>query len=106
MRHCLRLGLSALYHEGGDTDKADRITASFPNYSMIRMHQRTVKLIAEADKYVAPSIIIEFRQNSFDREILDGLKKVGFRLNWGLEDAGFALTAWEKAGGYYLGKIP
>lgn len=28
---------------------------------------------------------------------------MGFKLNWGEQDAGFILSAWNKAGGYYLG---
>ena len=39
------------------------------------------------------------------RELLDGLKRVGFRTNMGYKDAGFLLLAWERAGGYYLGKF-
>lgn len=31
---------------------------------------------------------------------------MGFRLNWGIHDTGFALATWEKAGGYYLGEFP
>lgn len=37
------------------------------------------------------------------REILDGLRKRGFKLGWGNEGSGFLLLAWTKGGGYYLG---
>ena len=37
------------------------------------------------------------------RELLDGLRESGFKLNLGFKDAGFALLAWSRAGGYYLG---
>ncbi len=34
------------------------------------------------------------------------MKKVGFRTNLGYKGTGFGLLAWEKAGGYYIGKTP
>lgn len=37
------------------------------------------------------------------RDILDGLKKVGFKLGTGIQGTGFGRLAWSKAGGYYLG---
>lgn len=37
------------------------------------------------------------------RDILDALRKVGFRPKWGIKDAGFGLLAWDIAGGYYFG---
>ena len=39
------------------------------------------------------------------RETLDGLSRVGFRLNTGIDGSGFILLAWSKAGGYYFGAI-
>jgi len=38
------------------------------------------------------------------RETLDGLRRVGFRLNRGHKDAGVFLSAYTAGGGYYLGK--
>ncbi|KIJ68134.1 hypothetical protein HYDPIDRAFT_107789 [Hydnomerulius pinastri MD-312] len=78
--------LLALFWEGGPpTDVADRVNASFPNHLLKLVHQRVTKQIAEADK-----------------ELLDGLRKVGFKLTFGEDDSGFLLLAWKKAGGYYL----
>lgn len=37
------------------------------------------------------------------REILDGLHQRGFKTNMGYNDAGAFLTAWVRAGGYYVG---
>ena len=37
------------------------------------------------------------------RELLDNLEKVGFRLGWGPEDAGFFYSSMTRGGGYYLG---
>ncbi|KAF9237573.1 FAD/NAD(P)-binding domain-containing protein [Melanogaster broomeanus] len=55
---------------GGDpsTDVADRVNASFPNHLAALMQQRVTKAVAEADK-----------------ELLDGLRKVGFKLTFGRE---------------------
>lgn len=39
----------------------------------------------------------------FRRELLDGLRKRGFKLNSGFKGTGFGLLAWKRAGGYYLG---
>ncbi|KAI0314545.1 hypothetical protein OF83DRAFT_1165187 [Amylostereum chailletii] len=79
-----------LYHEGGPlADVADRINASFPHYFLKLVHQRIVKDIAATT----------------DKETLDGLRRIGFRLNYGIDGSGFLLLAWGKAGGYYLGEI-
>jgi len=74
------------YWEGGPpVDVSDRLNASFPHFMAVNLNKRVMNQIAEDDK-----------------EVLDGLRKCGFKLNWGIMDAGFALTAWERAGGYYI----
>ncbi|KAK6992953.1 flavin-containing monooxygenase [Favolaschia claudopus] len=78
--------MKPIYWEGGPpVDIADRLSASFPHLMAVPLNQRQAEVIAEDDK-----------------EILDGLKKVGFRLNKGTLDAGFAISAWDRAGGYYI----
>lgn len=67
------------------TDIADLFNASYPNHLTYLIHQRRTKEIAEADK-----------------EILDGLKKRGFRLGWGHGGSGFLTLALTRSGGYYL----
>ena len=37
------------------------------------------------------------------REMLDGLRRVGFRLNTGIDGTGFVLLVWSRASGYNLG---
>jgi hypothetical protein len=37
------------------------------------------------------------------RELLDGLKKVGFKTNMGIDGSGFLILAMLRLGGYYLG---
>ncbi|KZV68886.1 FAD/NAD(P)-binding domain-containing protein [Peniophora sp. CONT] len=76
--------LAPLYHEGSDPDHADLVGASFPNWLARGMHQRVRVGLAE-----------------MDREILEGLKSVGFRLNSGMDGAGFLLLAGERLGGFY-----
>jgi len=86
VKHGVTRVLGTLYCEGGPPpDVADRINASFPNYLQKPMHQRIVEDIANDDK-----------------ETLDGLRRVGFRLNTGIDGSGFILLAWSKAGGYYF----
>ncbi|KAI6046378.1 FAD/NAD(P)-binding domain-containing protein, partial [Pisolithus marmoratus] len=75
-----------LYHENGyPTDIADRINASFSNFLLKLMHQRMAKDLAEADK-----------------DILDGLRKVGFKLNMGDDDSGPAQLILKRGGGFYF----
>jgi len=74
------------YEENGPpTEVADLITAATPNKFAKLIQQRTTQVI-----------------KNLDRQILEDLEKVGFRTNDGLDGTGFALLAWEKAGGYYL----
>ncbi|KAF9078745.1 hypothetical protein BDP27DRAFT_1206778 [Rhodocollybia butyracea] len=75
-----------LYAEGVPTDIADRVNASFPLGFMLHgFAERATSAIAERDK-----------------ELLDGLRQRGFKLNMGINGSGFGLLAWSKAGGYYL----
>ncbi|KAA1476299.1 FAD/NAD-P-binding domain-containing protein [Dentipellis sp. KUC8613] len=74
------------YREGGPpTEIGDLLNASYPNHLMHLVHQRKTREIAEADK-----------------ETLDGLRKVGFKLGWGHDGSGFLMLAWTRSGGYYL----
>ncbi|KAG6326957.1 hypothetical protein ID866_12132, partial [Astraeus odoratus] len=78
--------IGGLYNEGGPpTDLADRLGASFPNHAAKLLHQRTTKDIAEADK-----------------NLLDGLRKVGFKLTFGEDGSGPLLLALKKVGGCYF----
>ncbi|KAJ7090179.1 hypothetical protein C8R44DRAFT_818281 [Mycena epipterygia] len=78
--------MAGRYAEGGPpVDLVDRLSASFPHFMAIPLHQRQAMRIAEDDK-----------------ELLDGLRKCGFRLNMGMMDAGFTLSARDRGGGYYI----
>ena len=95
-----------LYYEGGPSpDVADRINASFPNYLAKPLHQRIVADIAEKDRFVhfGRADLENFSSKDVFRETLDGLRRVGFRLNTGIDGTGFILLAWTRASGYYFG---
>ncbi|KAF8143648.1 hypothetical protein K438DRAFT_1911041 [Mycena galopus ATCC 62051] len=78
--------MKPVYWEGGPpVEVADRLNASFPHLMAIPLNQRQAKVIAEDDK-----------------DLLEGLRKCGFKLNMGTMDAGFALSAWDRGGGYYI----
>ena len=96
-----------MYREDGPpTDLADRISASFPNNFVRLLHQRVTKDIAEADKYV---FTLQSRVDDslrMRRDILDGLRKVGFKLTFGKDGSGLMELLWTKLGGYYFGMPP
>ncbi|KAJ6564733.1 FAD/NAD(P)-binding domain-containing protein [Mycena capillaripes] len=74
------------YWEGGPpVEVADRGGASFPPLMAVELYHRITAGIGAADK-----------------EMLDGLRKVGFRTNLGTMDTGSGLISWERGGGYYL----
>ncbi|KAI0294205.1 hypothetical protein BC826DRAFT_1091694 [Russula brevipes] len=86
VEHGVTRALGGLYYEGGPPpDVADRIRASFPICPRKCLQQRLVLDIAE-----------------HDRELLEGLGRVGFRLNAGMDGAGSLLLALNKLGGYYI----
>ncbi|KAJ6628886.1 FAD/NAD-binding domain-containing protein [Mycena sp. CBHHK59/15] len=83
-----RVLMDGVYSENAPpTDVADRLNASFPNHSQ--------SFWLRGGRW-------RLRRPTIDRDLLDGLRKRGFRLNLGYKDAGFLLAVWESAGGYYL----
>ncbi|KAG6332553.1 hypothetical protein ID866_6538 [Astraeus odoratus] len=79
-----------LYCEGGPPiDIADRISASFPIHLLRLLFQRHTKHLAEAD-----------------RDLLDGLRNVGFRLTSGEDGSGLFVPLFKKIGGHYLDRGP
>ncbi|KLO15576.1 FAD/NAD-binding domain-containing protein [Schizopora paradoxa] len=67
------------------TDLADRMVASFPNKLVWILHRRAMNMIAAAD-----------------RELLEGLKAKGFRLNFGDDNSGIVKQFYSRGGGYYI----
>ncbi|KAH9947038.1 FAD/NAD-P-binding domain-containing protein [Amylocystis lapponica] len=85
-----RLGMprivGRLYWEGlQPVEIADRLNASMPTDVVKLIWQRITDEIIEEDK-----------------ELLDGLRKVGFKLYKGKDDTGFIYLAMTRGGGYYL----
>ncbi|CAL1697215.1 unnamed protein product [Somion occarium] len=78
--------MQPLYWEGGPpTEQADRLSNSVPIYFSKLIAQRKCAHIHEADK-----------------ELLDGLHKVGYRTNFGEDGSGFLFLSLKRVGGYYL----
>lgn len=75
-----------LYDEDGPpTEDADIMFSSTPNRVHQRIHMFVTQLIAQADK-----------------PLLDGLKKAGFKLDFGDDGSGFLMKYFKRGGGYYL----
>ena len=95
-----------MYDEGGPpVEVADLINASFPNHLMKQMHKMAMLHIIESDKSVTVHCRGFFRYDSFffGREILEGLQRVGFKINYGEDGSGFLMLVLKRAGGYYIG---
>jgi len=74
--------------ESPPIDTSDLVFHSFPIYSAMEMSRRLTRCIAK-----------------LDHNMLESLRKVGFRTNLGPEGTGLMLLIPGRAGGYYLGKF-
>ncbi|EJT97537.1 FAD/NADP-binding domain-containing protein [Dacryopinax primogenitus] len=85
-RHGMPVVARGLYWDDcPPTEQADMLSASLPNEVMRLVHKRYTQEVAEKD-----------------RELLEGLDRVGFRRNEGVEGSGLLFLAYYRAGGYYL----
>lgn len=75
----------ALYDEGPSLEDCDIIAASMP----LPLAKRTHVLLTEQSK-------------TFDRELLDGLQRVGFKLDFGEDGTGWQFKYLTRDGGYYF----
>ena len=75
----------ALYDEDISFEDCDLIATSFPYPVYARSHQRITRMNAEAD-----------------RELLEGLKKRGFKLSSGADGTGWQIMYQNRGGGYYF----
>ncbi|KAI5123912.1 hypothetical protein M0805_005728 [Coniferiporia weirii] len=74
------------YWEGSPPPEiSDRVGASFPHFLVKLLHQRLAPEIAEMDK-----------------DLLDGLKKRGFKLNMGEDGSGVHMLYVRRGGGFYF----
>jgi cation diffusion facilitator CzcD-associated flavoprotein CzcO len=74
----------AAYNEGTLEDN-DLIAASMP----LRLAKKTHQMITEQSK-------------QFDKELLDGLAEIGFKLDYGEDDTGWQFKYLTRGGGYYF----
>jgi len=82
----MRETISGLYGEGSPpTEDADIIAQSCP-------HQLQKSLNVDTTRW----------QNEQDKDILDGLKRVGFQLDNGPDDSGLFIKYIQRGGGYYM----
>ena len=75
----------ALYGEGPPLEDCDLLTASFPFQILKKFHQR----ITEQTK-------------KHDKDLLDGLSRVGFKIDFGEDDTGWQFKYLQRGGGYYF----
>jgi len=75
----------ALYDEGPDLADCDLIAAASPLAVTRKVHQM----------FTAQSRV-------FDKELLDGLERIGFKLDFGRDDTGWQFKYLERGGGYYF----
>jgi cation diffusion facilitator CzcD-associated flavoprotein CzcO len=75
----------ALYSEGPPPDDIDLITVAIPYPVLRETYQWLTKKTCELDK-----------------DLLDGLRRVGFKLSFGSDDTGFHMMYLRHGGGYYI----
>ena len=75
----------ALYDEGPPLEDCDLITASTPLEVMRTAHQQITE-----------------RAKALDQDLLDGLARVGFKLDFGTDGTGWQFKYLERGGGYYF----
>jgi cation diffusion facilitator CzcD-associated flavoprotein CzcO len=75
----------ALYSEGPPLEDCDLITASMPFQLIRKSHQQITEQLKVLDK-----------------DLLDGLSRAGFRLDFGWDDSGWQFKYLERGGGYYF----
>lgn len=75
----------SLYREGIPVEDADLITSAIPLPVLTQAYQRLTE-----------------RTTEMDRELLDGLRRAGFRTSLGDDGTGFHMLYLRRGGGYYI----
>ena len=75
----------SIYREGNPTEVTDLINIATPYPVLRHSYQLLTRELAE-----------------IDRRLLDGLKSVGFKLDYGEDNTGFQMKYLRRGGGYYL----
>jgi cation diffusion facilitator CzcD-associated flavoprotein CzcO len=82
----IKVLFAGVYEEGGPpVEDADLIFASIPYPLLADLHREATKTIA-----------------ALDREMLDGLERAGFKLDYGDDGSGIFLKYLRRGGGYYI----
>lgn len=103
----LKFDLSGLYWGENNlpTDLADRLFSCMPYNFAKYLAMLMTKEIAELDRWGASSGYSKHSRSWLRHsELLDGLRKAGFRLNYGIEGAGALSLIRNRAGGFYIGE--
>lgn len=80
------VGIKGLYTEGGPrTEDADMLVWGLP-----------------MELFKAQQVKVCELQNRHDAELLEGLEKVGFKTDRGVDDAGYMMKYLHRGGGYYV----
>ncbi len=74
-----------LYGEGPPLEDCDLLTVSFPFPMLKTFHQQITE-----------------QTRIYDRDLLDALARIGFRLDFGPDDTGWQFKYLERGGGYYF----
>lgn len=84
--HGLEALVGSLYYEGGPpTEDADIISSSIPNHMLMVLNPYVTKILAQKDK-----------------DMLDGLERAGFKLDYGPDGGGMWMKYVTRGGGYYI----
>jgi putative flavoprotein involved in K+ transport len=82
----IKVLFAGVYEEGGPpVEDADLMFASIPYLLLADMHREATKAIA-----------------ALDREMLEGLERAGFKLDYGDDGSGIFLKYLRRGGGYYI----
>jgi putative flavoprotein involved in K+ transport len=80
------IAMAGMYDETGPpTEIADLISGSFPFHALPPLQKAMTA-----------------QMTAMDKPLLDRLEKVGFRLNYGIDDTGALMLFLQKGGGYYI----
>lgn len=92
-------------HDGPPTEIADLVSFSFPlAFIADSFGKRQVLDCEKMDAFVLCMVFLcSVLLMVTCRDLLDGLKSRGFKLNRGTYDAGAYLNAWGRRGGHYIG---
>lgn len=75
----------AVYHEGNAVENSDLIANSLPYPVLLKQRQ-----------------LLTAQARELDREMLEGLERIGFKLDFGADESGHEMKYMRRGGGYYM----